>query len=325
MNRWSILMLVSILGLWTGCVSTQKYTQLQSSYTQLSQKLTSDSIQSVQHIARLTTQKDSLANTYDRLTNLYLELKNDSVLLNRNYQRNKSLLDDLFEKYDRLDKAYKQVTDSIGTETATKAQDLSQKEKDLQILEQKLLAQQAQNEKTMIQLHEREIPIEAAERKRQKMKNMLTDWKNQLVKAGFPPSDSVFQLMNEKEGLILRIPESALLDTNLIQLTSIGKIRLKPIASLVKNSPEVRLVCMLTTSSTTSRQTQTHNSFRKIEKIAEFLKKEGVTLDKVNTFVRYVPETFFNTKNAYYSTKTLFYEIIIAWKEDDNFSTLQKK
>ncbi len=268
---------VMIIG-FSACVSPKKYQLLTNRYENLSQRLVADTIRFSQKSSEWMSTKDSLSVSYSQLENRYLQLKNDSSLLAQNYRRNKSLLDDLFEKYDRLDQSYKQLSGAGSADAIT----MAQKEKDLLVMEQKLLAQQSKNDKLSAELQEREIKLLAFENSIRKMDKSASDFKLRLEKSVATPKDSTLTIERRAGKVILAFPEPFAFPgtTEILSAQSIEV--LKKAAPIFKSQSglifTITLVLPQASASTWPAETP---SIRRLYEIVKYASKNGVTFARI--------------------------------------------
>lgn len=322
-NRYAAV--CGVLVLLSACVSSKKYQALSNRYENLSQRFVADTIRYAQKNSELTSLRDSVFAKYTKLENTYLQLKNDSITLSQNYRRNKALLDDLFEKYDQLDKSYKQLSSSLSSDAVTQTQNVSQKEKDLLILEQKLLAQQSKNDKLSVELQEREVRMIAFENSIRKMNKSATDVKARLEKALAISKDTTLKVEQREAGRVaVRIPRSLLFSGNAETISPQGAAILRKIAFVYKaQSGFVYTLSTVFSPVSTQLTPSEAGTFPDMYEIYKFFSKEGVTFSKITITPRYETKVATSVKKVSENSETRLIEILSEPKLDVILQNLQ--
>ncbi|MDJ1479404.1 hypothetical protein QNI16_02840 [Cytophagaceae bacterium YF14B1] len=306
------------------CVSAKKYETLNNRYEYIVRTRVADTTRLSMESERHIQERDSIAIKYNRQVNAYLQLKNDSTTLAQNYYKNKKMLDDLFEKYDQLDKSYKQLSASLSSEDVSIAQNVSQKEKDLLIQEQKVLAQQANNDKLAASLQEREIKMLAFESSMRKMEKSVGDLKKKLEKSVLSSKDTAVTIEQRMTKLAIVFPESYGFASNTTNLSPQGVDLLKKIASILKIQPEYTITpTSLLIQSGGKDMVGEELSKSRIWYVAETLKKEGVTFSRISVSIKYQTAFAEQTKKTEKQPRTPLIEISIQPKLDSVFQMLQ--
>ncbi len=308
----------AVVLLLSACVSSKKYQALTNRYTNLSQRFAADTIRLSQKNEEARNSHDSLKSRYTQLENNYLQLKNDSIILSQTYRRNKALLDELFEKYDKLDKSYKQLSGSISSDALNLTQDVSQKQKELLILEQKLLAQQSQNDRLNMELQEREARLIAFENSIQKMNKTASDLKSRIEKAQVSTPDSIIKIEQRAGRVVIGISEAAMFTQNPVAISIQGSALLKKIASVFKNHSGFNYII-----NTTSPSQQDPFSSVFSSEIFKFFLKEGVTLNKITISTQNESKAVNNTRKSTEKPILRSIEIIADPKLDGILQSLQ--
>jgi len=307
----------------TSCVSTKKYQSLSSRYDERSRQAVSDSARFEEIIAQVIRARDSLAGRYTLLEDKYLQLKNDSLTLAQNYRRNKGLLDDLFEKYDQLDKSYRQLAGNLSSETVNLTQNISQKEKELLVLEQKLLAQQAKNDKLTMELQEREVRMLAFENSIRKMDKSAADLKTRLEKSLAGNKDSTLKIEARAGKVYVSFPET-LLYTGTSTLSAKGGELLKKIAASLKSHPDLTVgVATILPPVPGDMSVAANAATPRMYEIVKFLSKEGVTSSRIVVSIKQAASSEGGNKKARKDAVIPGIEVVLEPKLDSILQSLQ--
>jgi flagellar motor protein MotB len=322
-NRYAAV--CGVLVLLSACVSSKKYQALSNRYENLSQRFVADTIRYAQKNSELTSLRDSVFAKYTKLENTYLQLKNDSITLSQNYRRNKALLDDLFEKYDQLDKSYKQLSSSLSSDAVTQTQNVSQKEKDLLILEQKLLAQQSKNDKLSVELQEREVRMIAFENSIRRMNKSASDVKARLEKALAISKDTTLKVEQREAGRVaVCIPRSLLFSGSSETISPQGAAILRKIAFVYKaQSGFVYTLSTVLSPVSTQLTPSEAGTFPDMYEIYKFFSKESVTFSKITVTPRYEAKAATSAKKVNENPENRLIEILSEPKLDVILQNLQ--
>ena len=246
------------------CVAPKKYQALTARYDTLARRATADSTQLATGNARLAVSLDSLATRYNSLTDQHLRLKNDSATLAQTYRRNKALLDDLFEKYDRLAQTRQAPADSTPTGVATSAQ----RERDLLAFEQKLLAQQARNDRQEAALQERAMKVLSFEENLRRIEKNTADLRFLLEKS-IGGKDTGVAVQSEAAEVRVSARETFWFAGK--NLTTKAMEMLDKMAAASRTQPDVDFVIRSASPSDIARS----------EKICDYLRNKNVTKSRI--------------------------------------------
>ncbi|QHT72150.1 OmpA family protein [Rhodocytophaga rosea] len=176
------------------------------------------------------------------LTDEASKLKADSARMGELYRRNKTLLDDLFDKYDRLDKTYNQLLSNSAAEAGTLSKNLSEKEKQLLAMEQNLLANKAQVDKLSADLQSREQRVKELEKILEDKDKAVNDLKNSVSNAllSFKDSDLTVDIRNGK--VYVSLSEKLLFKSGSYAVDPKGAEALKKVANVLKTQPDISVM-----------------------------------------------------------------------------------
>jgi hypothetical protein len=246
------------------CVAPKKHQTLTARYDTLARRATADSTRLVAANTRLAVSLDSLVARYHGLTDQYLRLKNDSATLAQTYRRNKALLDDLFEKYEQLDRTSRLPPDTALAGMATSAQ----KERDLLAFEQKLLAQQARNDRQEADLQERALKVLSFEENLRRIGKNTTDLKLLLEKS-VGGKDTAVTVQSEAAEVRVSTRETFWFAGN--NLTPKAAEVLDKMATVGRTQPNVTFAVRLPFPFGAAR----------VETFLNYMQNKGVTNDKI--------------------------------------------
>jgi|GEM_PF-3945553 len=311
---------ILLLLLLSACVSTKKYQALHTRYTVQVQQAAADSLRFAQLSTRLAGSNDSITAKYQLLESQYLQLKTDSLMLAQNYRRNKNLLDDLFEKYEQLDKSYRQLSGNVSSDAVILTQTISQKEKDLLVLEQKLLAQQARNDKLTLELQEREVRMLAFENSIRKMDKNAADLKRRVEQALLSIKDSTIKIEQRVGKVYISFPETLAYPGPTDEVAPRGLELIRKVAATVRTQPDITLTVVVVPagSERTNSPEETTGIPRMYDIVKRFV-KEGVTSNRVIASLRKEPPGSTAAKKKQNSGLINKIELIIEPKPDTGF------
>lgn len=231
----ALLILGSFL---TGCVTARRYDDMVARAKQFEEA----SAVCEEKLAILNEQKSSLEAQVKDLNEQTRKLKEDSLRAGELYRRNKTMLDDLFEKYDRLDKSYNQLLTNSAAEAGTLSKNLSQKEKELLTMEQNLLANKAQVDKLSADLQSREQRVQELEKVLQDKEKAVNELRNRVSNAllNFKDSDLTIDVRNGK--VYVSLSEKLLFKSGSYAVDAKGADALKKLANVLKGQQDVSVM-----------------------------------------------------------------------------------
>ncbi len=226
------------IALLSSCVTARRHDALLARYNSLA----ADSAQYQQQRKSFEEEKQRLDAQIADLTKETEKLKADSAQTGQIYRRNKALLDDLFEKYEKLDKSYNQLLSNSAAEAGTLSKNLSQKEKDLLVTEQNLLATKAQVDKLSLDLQAREKRVEELEKVLADKEKAVNDLKSRVSGAllGFKDSDLTVDVRNGK--VYVSLAEKLLFKSGSYAVDARGAEALKKLAGVLKTQQDVNVL-----------------------------------------------------------------------------------
>jgi chemotaxis protein MotB len=330
MKRTRLLLLytfaVVLIGFaFASCVTARKYDALKAKYD----KLAVDSAEYQRQLVEFTKNKAELDADIKELTEENRKLKADSAQAGVMYRRNKSLLDDLFDKYDRLDKSYNQLLSNSATESGTLSKNLSQKEKELLSMEQNLMASKAQIDKLSIELQGREARVKELEKVLADKDKAVNDLKNRVNSAllGFKEGDLTVDIRNGK--VYVSLSEKLLFKSGSYAVDTKGVEALKKLASVLKTQTDVNVLVeghtddVPVAKGTVGVDDNWDLSALRATSIVNILVKEGVTPTRLTAAGRgeYLPIATGKTPEARQKNRRT--EIILTPKLDELFKILE--
>jgi chemotaxis protein MotB len=170
------------------------------------------------------------------------KLREDSTRTQDLYNKNKVLLDDLFDKYDRLNKSYNNLLSNSAAEAGSLSKNLSQKERELLALEQNLLANKAQVDKLSADLSAREKRLGELEQILKEKDEAVNNLRDKVNKAllGFKDSGLTVDVRNGK--VYVSLAEKLLFKSGSYAIDPKGVEALTRLAGALKDQQDINVM-----------------------------------------------------------------------------------
>jgi chemotaxis protein MotB len=193
-------------------------------------------------IALLEEDKKKAEAQIQSLNALTAKLREDSTRTQDLYNKNKVLLDDLFDKYDRLNKSYNSLLANSAAEAGTLSKNLSEKERELLALEQNLLANKAQVDKLSADLSAREQRLTELEQILKEKDQAVNDLRDKVNKAllGFKDSGLTVDVRNGK--VYVSLAEKLLFKSGSYSIDPKGVEALTRLAGALKDQQDINVM-----------------------------------------------------------------------------------
>jgi chemotaxis protein MotB len=230
--------LLSLGSMLSSCVTARRYDAMAAKATAAEDA----KVAAEEKMALMEEDRKKLDARLRELTDETSKLKADSARMGELYRRNKTLLDDLFDKYDRLDKTYNQLLSNSASEAGSLSKNLSEKEKQLLALEQNLLANKAQVDKLSTDLQSREQRVKELEQILKDKDKAANDLKNRVSNAllSFKDSDLTVDIRNGK--VYVSLSEKLLFKSGSYAVDPKGAEALKKVANVLKTQPDISVM-----------------------------------------------------------------------------------
>jgi chemotaxis protein MotB len=226
----TILFLVIVVGL-SSCVRAIKYQELQAQYDQAE-------ISRTKALARADSLEKSRTTYFEKYQTLQKEnarITSEYASVDSLYKKNKRLTDDLFDKYEKVQKSYSQLLANGSLETGRLTGDLSKKERDLQAMEQKVQALNAD-------LTDRETRINLLEKKISEKEKVMADLKNKITNALLGFNSTELTITNKDGRIYVSLSEKLLFQSGSYNVDTKGADALKKLAAVLKTQADISVL-----------------------------------------------------------------------------------
>jgi chemotaxis protein MotB len=193
-------------------------------------------------IALLDEDRKKAEAQIQNLNSLTTRLREDSTRTQDLYNKNKVLLDDLFDKYDRLNKSYNNLLANSSAEAGTLSKNLSERERQLLAMEQNLLANKAQVDKLSSDLSTREKRLAELEQILKEKDKAVNDLRDKVNKAllGFKDSGLTVDVRNGK--VYVSLAEKLLFKSGSYSIDPKGVEALTRLAGALKDQQDINVM-----------------------------------------------------------------------------------